>query len=235
MSNGDLVICDCSAESLLLLDRSFELKSSAKLSGPWNVAAFSNKEMIVTLPIAKQIQYIEIESSKLNLGRCIDIGEECYGVDILNNEIFVSCASGDKTIRIFDIGGTFKRKFSVGMFTNPYHLAVSRMSSRLFVSDWTKSEIVCLSSDGIVLRKYSDADLKHPRGILLDQNDNFLGCNDDGDNSVISIYKADSSKRDKTLLTCRENLLQPYSISIRESDKALIVVCNKNVLVFTLQ
>lgn len=216
---------------MLLLDRSFELKSSANLSGPWNVAAFSNKEMIVTLPIANKLQYIEIES-KLNLGRCIDIGEECYGVDILNNEIFVSCASGDKTIRIFDIGGTFKRKFSVGMFTNPYHLAVSRMSSRLFVSDWTKSEIVCLSSDGIVLRKYSDADLKHPRGILLDQNDNFLVCNDD---SVISVYKADSSKRDKTLLTCRKNLLHPYSIRIRESDKALIVVCYKNVLVFTLQ
>lgn len=241
LPNGDLIVCDCDANTLLLLDRSFKLKSSAEVNSPWDVAPLGNNEIAVTLPVARKLQFFKIEP-KLKLGRFIEIGENCYGVDILNNEIYVSCWSGDNTVRIFDIGGTLKRKVGIlqngqSMFDSPLHLAVSRKTFRLFVSECTsrKPDIVCLSPDGEVLQKYGDTKQKYPRGILLDQNDNFLVCNDDGDNSVISVYKADSSKKNKTLLTCNENIKNPYCIRFRDSDSSLIVVCEKKILAFTLQ
>ena len=119
MPNGDLVLCDCNNKSIKLLNNSFELKGNLKAKWPpWDVSAVDSFRCIVTHIGRKELQYIQV-SPELKAERVLSTDKGCYGIQVVGNEIFITCShaeGGQCEVRILDMEGNMKR--SVGMATN---------------------------------------------------------------------------------------------------------------------
>ena len=151
-------------------------------SGPWDISAVDSKRAVVTLPDIKQLKFIYIEPA-LKAGQHIQLIKRCYGVDVVREEIYVICHDypGNAEIRVFDKNGTYIRKVpdvnnTLSSLRQPHYLAVSKASSKIYLSDWDTSSVRCISVDGSLVFSYQHADLRYPRTVLADEEGNILVC-----------------------------------------------------------
>ena len=242
LQDGGIILCDKNNKNLKLLDSSFTLNDSMNLRAePWDVSMVNKNQAIITFPHVKQLQYIEVLSS-LKSDRVIQLDRKCWGVHVAGEE----CVSvhdekwGTHTgeVRIVDFNGNFIRRLGVNkdgsfMFGMPYHLTVSQSSRNIYVSDWNKSTLTCLNSDGNLVYRYTHRNLERARGVLNDVEDNILVCGSKSHN--VQIVSADGRKR-STLLTAKDGIEYPHSVAYRHIDNTLIVGCldQKNLFVYTL-
>ena len=241
LQDGGVILCDRSNNKIKLLDSSFTLKENLKLNAsPKDVSAIrdNSSSCIITLPDAKQLQYIEIIPT-LKTGRVIQIDKKCWGLHVVGEEIYVTvndnmCAKSGE-VRVLDFDGNLIRKIGLShdgscMFVHPYCLRVSPSSKNIYVSDQRMpSTITCLKSDGSVVYQYTDQDLKSSTGICVDAADNILVC---GDNSHNVQIVTSMGRKHSTVLTEKDCLKNPFSIAYRQKDDTLIVGCYKQNSLF---
>ena len=209
---------------------------------PWDVSVVNKKKVIITLPCIKQLQYIEV-LPRLKLDRVIQLDRKCWGLHVVGEEICVSVheeklkkSTGE--VRVVDLNGNLIRRIGVDrdgsfMFGMPYYLTVSQSSRNIYVSDWNKSTLTCLNSDGTVVYRYTDRNVERARGVLVDVEDYILVCGSKSHN--VQIVTADGRKR-RTLLTAKDGIEYPHSVAYRHIDNTLIVGCldQKNLFVYKL-
>ena len=239
MPSGDLVLCDCYNSKLKLLDRTFKVKDSLSLNvNPWSLSVIDNSNVIVTLPITKQLQYVQLVPH-MKVDRVIKLDKKCWDVAVTDNEIYVSCynAPGEGEVRVLDLSGNLKRKLGVNkdgsyQFQGPYYLTVSTTGKKIFVSDEKTSIISCMTPDGNIIYQYKGDDLRWPEALFVDAGDNIFVCDRDSNN--VQVITADGRKYG-TLISANDGLLDPYSIAFREADNMLVVCCYyKNVSCYKL-
>ena len=229
MPNGEILLCDRNNGSIKLLSDSFAIKESLKLkSGPWDVSVINSSSAVITLPGLKQLQYIQLVPA-LNTGRVIQFDKTCWGVDVVDNEIYISCYNNpvQGEVRILDIDGKLKRKVGVQQdgsfhFSYPYYLTVSKTSGKIYVSDHGTSTVTCMMPNGSVAYQYTDPDLARPRGICVDTEDNIMVCGYNSNN--VHVVCADGTKS-HILLTSKDGIKTPWSVAYRHTDHTLIVGC----------
>ena len=245
LSSGELVLCDCNNNKLKLLDKSLQMKESIDMPAqPWDVAPVNQQQVIVTFPLNKYIQFIQVTPS-LALGHKVDLGMKCWGVTVSRESIYILCDdSGECKIGIYDLTG--KQKLMIGphsyndgklLFKQPYYIYVLN-DEKIFVSDVdiksSTSTVYCLESNGNVLYSISNPSFKRCLGISVDENENLLVC-DWGSHKVFLITR--DGKEVHGFLTEKDGLYQPYTTSLRRSDGTLVVTCKdrNDILVFTLK
>ena len=245
LPSGELVLCDSSNKKLKLLDKSLQMKKSIDVPGrPWDVAPVDQHQVIVTFPLEKYLQFIQVTPS-LALGHKVDLGMQCQGVAVSRESIYISFTdSGECKIGIYDLTG--KQKLMIGphsfndgtlMFKRPDYIDVLN-DEKIFVSDIDEksstSTVYCLESNGNVLSTISNPSFKRCLGISVDGNENLLLC-DMISHKVFLITR--DGKEVREFLTEKDGLYMPLTTSFRRSDGTLVVGCidRNDILVFTLK
>ena len=232
MQDGGIILCDHNNKKLKLLKSSFKLNDSLNLRArPWDVSVVNKKKAIITLPYVKQLQYIEV-LPRLKSDCVIQLDRKCWGVHVAGENICVSVHDekpGTHTgeVRIVDFNGNLIRRIGVNkdgsfMFETPYHLTVSQSSRNIYVSDWNKSTLTCLNSNGTVVYRYTDQNLVWARGVIVDVEENILFCGSLSNN--IQIVTA-GGRKCSALLTAKDGIEYPHSVAYRHTDNTLIVGC----------
>ena len=166
----------------------------------------------------------------------------CWGVEVVNDEIFITCLgnSGEGSVRVLDFEGITKKQ--VGMhsgseefksFEGPYYLTVSPTSGNIFVSDYGRNVLTCMASTGKVLYQYCDQLLNGPKGIVVDSSDNILVCSARAYNLQIIDAKGD---KHRTLASSKDKIMKPWCVAYRVYDNKLFIGCQgRHMLVIELE
>ena len=243
MPGGEIVLYDHGNSKLKLLDTSDALKDSMTLkTSPWDISVVDAKTVILTIPFAKQLQYIDV-FPKMKPGRVLQLDKQCWGVHVTRYKIFTTCCNslGEGEVRILDLNGNLQRQLGIRqdgsyIFDWPAYITVSPSDEKIIVSDRMidQNTITCMTMDNHVIYQYTDTEMKDPTGLYCDDGNNVMVC-DEGSSNV-QVITADGKKHCE-LLSSRDGLKWPYSISYREKDNTLIVGCNgfDHVLLFMHQ
>ena len=241
LSNGQLVLCDYWNNRMKLLSSDFRMLDSLELqSQPWDVSAVNTTTVLITLPLSRQLQYIHV-MSKFQPSSQIQLDKECWGIDVVGDEIFTSCHNnpGQGEIRVLNMEGTLKRRLGVShgnsyMFRAPDYLTVNPDTGYIYVSDWDTDNVTCLSSAGDIVYRYGDQELNNPDGIYVDHFGTVIVCGRSSRN--VHVITA-SGKKHRVLLTLSDGLWWPQSVAYREGNATFVIgsFASDNLLVFKLE
>ena len=239
LRTGELLIADHGSSKLALLDASLNIKSSLKCEGPpYDVTVISYTEAVATLPYQQMLLYVQT-CPKLLISRQIQLDNRCWGITYSHDNIYVACNFSGETPEILqlDMEGTVKRVVASDQLGKTqcyiFNIAANQEGTRLYISDYWSHKLICMNTDGNVLFEHSDNDMKYPRGILVDGEENALVCCESS--NCIIVVKSDGTKS-RALLTSKNGVQTPFAINYRARDGMLVVGCwkNDNVLVFLL-
>ena len=224
MPSGHAVLCDANNGVVKLLDKNLVLCEHLNLfSTPWDVSVVDDNNAIITLPNTGQLQYIQV-FPQLKTGRTIQLDKPCYGITVFGDEIYTTqYVSGRGEVHVLDLTGNRKRKLQTNVkFYCPEYITVSRSGKKIFVSDGyaDTATVTCMTTDGNLVYQYKDKELRHPRGMYIDAEDNILGCS--LASNTVQVITA-NGKKYGTLLSSSDGIDSPYSIAYRETDDTLLV------------
>ena len=239
LSNGSVLLCDYQNSKVKLLDSDWSVSKSLKLSDqPGNVAAVDANEAIITFLSIKDLQYISTHPD-LKLGKTITLPEQCYGLQVVNDEIYTAYhkSSGHDEIWKLDRSGNMKSKIVLPQSSSygSLYLGLGSLTDhnpRVYLTDDINSRVRCYQLDGRMVYQYKDKELTAPRGIYVDSAGNSLVCGCASDNVVVI---TSDGRKHRELLTS-ENITRPQCIDFRPEDNTLIVGCwcNSKLFVYKL-
>ena len=238
MPCGKLVVCDRFNKRLTQFAKTFEMIDYIELpSGPHDVSVVDNDNVIVTLLMKHQLQYVQV-FPKMTSGRVIQLENRCWGLEVFNSEIYVTIhyGYGYGEVTVLDLDGNMKRTINIhqdglNLFLRcPFYLSINPVSKKLYVSDFggpsgyprVPSTLYCLTLDGDVVYSYQDSDWCWGGGVYVDDRDKVLVCGQYSNN--IHVVTHDGAK-DKVLLSAKDGITQPLCIAVRPSDSTLVVGC----------
>ena len=243
LSTDQLVLCDCRNNKIMLLSSDLKVEDSLDLQErePWDISAASSSAVVITLLRQRQLQFIEL-SPELGHGQFIQLDKACWGVCVVGEEIYVTCGSFDfdGEVRIYNTNGVVKRRLgaltepgSSYMFSWPQYLTVSACSGRIYVSDFGRNTLTCLSGDGSIIYKYSDPELITPQGLYVDADNYVIVCGYFSNNLLMI---SPSGEKVSTLLSEKDGIRYPHSVAYRPTDGVLVIGCHddNNLHVFKL-
>ena len=241
LNNGELIIADRNSCFLKKFDTTLTVKDSVKCSSnPWDIAVVDDQKVLVSFPNAKMLQYFTVER-KLQAGRSISVSGNyrCWGIAVRSDRIYVSqWDSGLPGLLILDSNGKELNNITASQtnikFRRLFYVTLNRSGNKLYVSDYDTNQLTCMTAEGKPIFTYSDPDLKRPRGIVLDEDDNILLCGEISNN--IHVVKSDGTKH-KVLLSSTDGVTSPCEIAYCPSSRKLVVGGNRvdNISIFTLQ
>ena len=240
MVDGQLLLCDYYNYTIKLLNSTFDITGNLSLdSKPFDISAVDSTRAIVTLPDHKQLKFIDIVPA-LKADKQIQLDKQCYGVDVVRDEIYVICHDnpGNAEIRVFDKNGTFIRKVpdvnnTLSSLKCPYYIAVSKTSSKIYLSDLNTNIVSCISVDGSLVFNYRHDDLRYPRAVLVDEEDNILVCGEGFNNIHVVTSTGQHHSVLYTVQGRREN--RCMSLAYRPTDRTLVIGLNKDDNLLVLQ
>ena len=239
MPNGNIVICDANNIRLKLFDNSWVYQGSLTIPGLtifgiYDVSVVDANTVIVTVPHTEKLHYVQI-LPQLQLGRTIQLDSRCWGVCVSGDDIYVTCSTSDRRreIRVLGLDGTEKRRVPVDRNSSPYYITLSPSGEKIFFTDWNTGIVTCMTVDGRIVYKYGDNNLKCPRGMYCDSEDNLFVCGW-GSNTVHAITA--DGKSGGILLTSSDGLDRPNSIAYQSSDDELTIGCYlEHLLVYKME
>ena len=246
--DGRMILCDNLHNRIILLSKTFEVLDTLTLqklsddyddAWPYDLSVLNDKMAAVTLPELMKIQCIKV-SPKLEIGpELVTFEKECYGIHVSSTEIYVTLHNnpGDGEVRVLDLKGQVKRKLGMHqsgtfMFQRPYHVTVSSKSGRIYVTDSITCMVTCLTPDGNVVYEFKNENLKRPKGVCVDHDDDIMVCGNSSNNvQVISR----SGQFVRTLLESKDGIDGPCAVAYRDMDHEVIVGCrHKKLPVFSV-
>ena len=227
--DGGVVLCDYRNSILILLDATFSLKEILQLDyQPWDVSQFDSSSVIITVPKRRKLKFIHLFPTMM-LGRSLKVVRACYGVQVAQNNIYVTCHNnpGKGEVLVLDSLGHIKHRLgrpdkNSFLFTSPGYITVSSSPIRVFVTDFDTHTISCLMPDGTVVYQHRDKELRGPRDVCVDGGENIIICALDSNN--VQVTRDDGTKR-YTLLTPQNGVSNPHSVAYRQWDNTLILGC----------
>ena len=237
LPNGDFVVCDFDSKCIIVLGPEFN--KTSRLSVPsevWDVAVLDETTIIVSLTHAKQLQIVEVDPV-LKLKSCLEVGRKCFDVTVIASKIYVVCTDdpGNGEIRVLNMDGNVLKRLGYKqngsyLFQYPIHMTCNYTQDKIFVSDSSEKKVVCMSVEGDILYGFTNAEVKFPRGILVDEEGNFMLCSID----AIHLVEAGGSKCTRFLTEDNGINGQPYALCYTDSDKSLVVLLETKLLVYRL-
>ena len=235
LSNCRILLCDFKNKKMKLLDSDMSVKKILNLSGyPYNVTAVGENEAIITFGSGdNNLQYLYTDP-ELKCGITVTLPSKCYGLHIVNNEIYTSTHkdSGHDEIWRLDRSGNILSKIvltqSSSDWPNYLGLCLAGSSPRVYLTDFRNDRMTCFQLDGKMVYQYEDKELKRPHGIYVDSAGNSLVCGTNSHNVVV--ITADGRKHGELLAS--NGIRKPKCIDYRPDDNTLIVGCSGNSKLF---
>lgn len=229
LSSGELLLCDFNYFNIKLFDKFLTVSDSIEVScRPWDVAVVNKKTAIVTLPNAKQLQYVDLVP-KLSLGSWMSTKQMCFGIVVVNKVIYITCHGGADNlggdIRVLDLRGNELKKIGINrdgsqFLQRPFYIAVNREENKLYVTDNYTDELIGISPSGNIIYKLKYSDIYAPLGVYVDSQDNLVVCSSANDTFQVI---APNDTKYKTLLVSNDDVRDPAGIAFRPKDSTLIV------------
>ena len=243
MPNGDVVLCDRYYSNIKLLSDAFTTKDSLQLySEPWDVSQVSSSSVVITLPFANQLQFIQVMPSLKKLDQSINVGSRCFGVQVVEDLIYVTCYNYSEKceeVIVLDMNGTITHRLGQpdkkpSMLSYPAYITVCPSTRKIFITDEDTDTVSCLMSDGTVVYQYKDDELIGPHGVCVDGGGNVIVCGRRSHN--VQVIRADGTKC-CTLLSSQDGVEYPSSVAYRQSDNTLILGCvsSNNLFVYKMK
>ena len=235
LSNGRILLCDYRNKKVKMLDIDMSIKESLKLSdNQYNENAVGENEAIITFDSNKNnFQYIYTDP-ELTFGITVTLSDKCYGLCVVNNEIYTAChrdSGHDEIWRLHWAGKVISKlvltRSSSGR-SDYLGLCLAGSSPRMYLTDWNYSIVTCFQLDGKMVYQYKDKELDRPNGIYVDSAGNSLVCGTYSDHDVV--ITADGRKHGELLTS--NDIKYPRCIDYRGEDNTLIVGCNNNSKLF---
>ena len=174
---------------------------------------------VVTLPRERSIQFINTTNNTKD--NKINIGEECWGVTAVKDQIYIS--GGDKVI-ILNIDGSLVRKIPTDDSNN--NLLYNERNDQLLLRQ--DGRLCCINLDGHVIYRY---DISGDRGLAVDQQGHVYICGRDSHD--IHRLSPDGTFRD-IVLSKHDGVDEPWSITFNNDfTKLFIINQGKTVLVYS--
>ena len=231
LETGELLIADHGSAQLVLLDELLNIKSTLKCAGPpYDITIINGTEAIATLPYQQTLLYVTTRQN-LNSNREGHLDNRCWGITNCRGNIYVACNySGERPeILELDMEGKVRRIIRCNQLAKSqcyiFNIAVNNEGTKLFVSDYWSHKVICMNTDGCMIYAYSASDVRYPRGILVDGDDNALVCCESS--NIVHVIKADG-KKFGSMLTSKDDIHTPFAIDYRTTDGILIVGCWKS-------
>ncbi|XP_045208466.2 uncharacterized protein LOC123560322 [Mercenaria mercenaria] len=122
---------------------------------PWDMTQMDGKEIAVTLPLKRQIQFLTVGDTDMKLSDSIDVNGQCYGIGYLEKRLYVSFMCPGK-VEIMDRNGrvdmTVSSNFPEGVpqfqFSEPKYIACDTERKLVFISDFGNDCIAVTTVDG---------------------------------------------------------------------------------------
>ena len=224
LKNGDLLIADRKNLRLTRLDSAFKVKDSTKCTeSPWDIAVISEEEVVVTLTNCQTLQFYHV-SPKLQATRNIKLDGSgwFWSVTVANDCIYVSRSTPE--ILVLDKNCNRLRSITPARTGVKFHglsyIALNRSGNKLFYSDCNSHQLICMATDGKHIYTYTDPDLRSPRGIIVDEDDNVVITGQSSNN--IHMVRADGTKH-TALLAFSDGIQKPVGIAYYSTTKTLVV------------
>lgn len=207
---------------ILFSDHSNELLKIYKVDGtfvfehkldyrPYDVAYRAPDEIFVSFGTKFSIKRYRVKHNSLTFIGTVHT--KAYGIDVKDNT-FVA-ATGE-SINVVELGNTqIKPIFREA--SNPF-VAISKTDTKIYCNK--SNEVLCYSEDGTVLFRYSNPDLRGPRGLAIDPEERIFvsglySCN------LFMINK--SGSEGKILLENMGEVTKPYAIGCDAEGQRLFV------------
>ena len=228
LPDGRLLLSYFNNNKAKLFDSRFKIEDSINVKKPWNLAVINSSSAVVS-ENGFRLQFIEVVPS-LRLGRTIQLDNECNGVDVYFDKIYLGCQTNKRKghVVVMDMNGAVIVKYGAGKkmedfwFNWPRYITVSRASGNIFVSDWFAQKVVCISPGGEVLYHYSFTGINEPLDIQLDDLDNLLVCVHRA--NAVQILDTKGVNEGNMLSKSRDSLPKnPQSLAYRRTDGLLVV------------
>ena len=235
--DGGVVLCDHENSNLILLSDEFTVTERLHLDyRPWDVSPVNSNNVMVTIPNKKKLLLIQVVPS-LKRGRSINVDRECWGVQVVDDLIYVTChnSPGEGEVLVVDMNGTVTHRLGQpdkksSMFFRPNYITVCPATRKMFITDEDTHTVSCMMSNRTVVYQYKDEKLRGLAGVCVDGGGNVIVCGYFSHN--VQVIRADGTK-----LTSQDGVPMPHSVAYRQSDNNLILgcLCNNNILVYKMK
>ena len=226
VSGRRLLLTDVKHKSVLLVDseESGVLSTVTVPYEPYGVCMVDAARAAVALKKVKLIQYVNVNSDSLTLGKGEPVGGKVCGVSLLGNMIVVTYTEPPAVEVVTQEGKQLHRldNKSAGreLFKSPEYVAVS--GDRVFVSDFLTNTITMLSDQLQLLATFSQHDLLlMPRVIVSLNDDQLLVCGRWSHNIVLL---QPSSGRMSAILEKKDGVCMPKVLAFCHHSRTLYVV-----------
>ena len=226
LKNGDLLVADHENGRLTLFDSVMnKKKASIKCVDPWDAAVLDDKQVLVTS--AGILRYLHVGlNDTLAFTKEVKLDDTAFrsGVTVEAGLIYVHGSHDKNFILILDGNGTLQKTFMTEQIWesfsggNRYYISVSSKNDQLYLQGVNR--ILSITTNGDLIRTYTNSAMKNARGLVIDDKDNLLiGCLESHN---LLIFSCDGSKH-KMLLSKEDQIAKPYGIAFRASDGTLAV------------
>ena len=231
LPDGRLLVADFNNNLVILFSSSFRVEEdSVSIRKPFDVAIINETTAIATSSVSgnqTELHFIQL-IPKLQLQNVIHVDRPCYGIDVYNNTIYLSCGRynferGSGHLRLLDMDGSLKDVYGVVdeqshdyMFQLPHYVRVSRLSGNIYVSDYSADKVTSLHPDGERKDVFS---ILNPLDLIIDDFDNVLICSPQSHQLVIM----NNNGQEHRVLLTMESSYSPASLAYRKTDGALFV------------
>ena len=208
-----ILVCDHNNNTIKHLDADFNIIKCLHLSKPWDIEVFGASEAVITQPIEKKVQIIQVYPQLLISESEIGIDRKCWGIAVVDSDIFVSFhdTPGNGIIHVIDRKGILKRVLGKALSLEaPSYIFASPSSGRLYISDWQRVSVICITLDDKLVYEYKSSDLNGVRGIYVDESGNAVVCGRNTDNMYI--VESDG-KSHSTMLLANTAITGPYCVT----------------------
>jgi hypothetical protein len=194
-------------------------------SGPWCITVVPcTDKAVVTLPDEKSIQFINTTNNTKD--NKINIGEWCYGVTAVKDQIYIG---GEDKVIILNIDGSLVREIATDGFN--YKLLYNERNHRLLLGQDGR-RLCCINLDGHDIYRYY---ISGGRGLAVDQQGHvYISGHDSHD---IHRLSPDGTFRD-IVLSEHDGVDVPRSITFNNDFTKLFIINGgwlggKTVLVYS--
>ncbi|KAL3888443.1 hypothetical protein ACJMK2_000810 [Sinanodonta woodiana] len=171
--------CQC-----ILLNSSHKVVTTYKLTGnPCDICVVGDEEVAVTLYDQNKIQILSVRDDSISPIRTITTKCRCFGITTAGNgEMVVVFDCGNNKYCWSLIRDKREVNYSVqydslsGRFN---YIAMNNSKTRVYVTVPDTNSLLCFNMEGKKQYTYSPDNLKFPRGVAVDRDDNIyvVGCN----------------------------------------------------------
>jgi hypothetical protein len=204
-------------------------------TSPWHIAKVLDNKVAVTFQNERMIKIITFSEDI----KVLDITEipgngYCTGIAYIINQHLVVSYWNPASIKILSMSGKIVKTFDnhdygQDMFIEPWYIIVSPDNTLIYVSDWYKHTVTCLTIEGEVKAVFIDDQLKIPRQLAVDEYGSIYVSGAKFKN----IHQLSSDLTEVQILSNKSHgLNQPESVAFCQNTKRLFVGLPNKIKVF---